>query len=56
MITEPEQAGDIVSSGRADAVFLARELLRRPAWPRAAASVLGADVAWPDQYERARPA
>jgi 2,4-dienoyl-CoA reductase-like NADH-dependent reductase (Old Yellow Enzyme family) len=56
MITEAAQAEEIVASGRADAVFLARELLRSPAWPRAAASALGADVAWPEQYERARPA
>jgi 2,4-dienoyl-CoA reductase-like NADH-dependent reductase (Old Yellow Enzyme family) len=55
MITDPDQAEEIVASGRADAVFLARELLRSPAWPRAAAAALGADVAWPEQYERARP-
>jgi hypothetical protein len=36
-------------------VLLARELLRDPHWPLHAAAALGADVAWPVQYERARP-
>ena len=56
LITEPEQAEEIVRDGRADLVFLARELLRQPRWPLLAASQLGADVPWPPQYERARPA
>ena len=39
LITSPRQADDIVASGRADCVLLARELLRDPYWPlRAAAS------------------
>ncbi len=36
-------------------VLLARELLRHPRWPLAAAHTLGADIAWPKPYERARP-
>ncbi len=55
MITEPVQANDIVASGQADAVIMARELLRRPYWPLHAARTLGVDVAWPNQYLRARP-
>ncbi|MGH7486426.1 MAG: oxidoreductase, partial [bacterium] len=54
LITEPEQADDIISSGSADAVLLARELLRDPYWPLRAARVLGVDVKWPEQYQRAR--
>lgn len=54
MITTPEQADSIVRSGQADLVALAREELRNPYWPLRAARVLGHDVAWPDQYERAR--
>ena len=54
LITDPQQAEQVVSSGAADAVLLARELLRDPHWPLRAAAVLGADVAWPVQYERAR--
>jgi len=55
LITEPRQAEKIVADGEADAVFLARELLRNPHWPQHAAAELGADVRWPEQYVRARP-
>ncbi|HWZ45187.1 MAG TPA: NADH:flavin oxidoreductase/NADH oxidase [Candidatus Saccharimonadales bacterium] len=54
MITSPEQADQIIRSGNADAVMLARELLRDPYWPLRAARVLGHDVHWPAQYERAK--
>jgi 2,4-dienoyl-CoA reductase-like NADH-dependent reductase (Old Yellow Enzyme family) len=54
MITEPRQAEEIVASGKADAVLLARELLRDPYWPLHAASALGADAPWPKQYLRAK--
>ena len=53
MITEPADAEAIVAGGRADVVLLARELLRDPYWPLYAARTLGADVAWPEPYERA---
>jgi 2,4-dienoyl-CoA reductase-like NADH-dependent reductase (Old Yellow Enzyme family) len=53
LITEPQQADDIVRSGRADLVLLARELLRDPYWPLHAARALGHDVAIPPQYRRA---
>ncbi|GAO36113.1 oxidoreductase [Sulfuricella sp. T08] len=56
LITAPEQAEQIVATGLADVVFLARELLRDPYWPLHAARKLGAEVPWPLQYERARPA
>jgi 2,4-dienoyl-CoA reductase-like NADH-dependent reductase (Old Yellow Enzyme family) len=55
MIETAEQAEAIVSSGRADAVMLARPLLRDPHLPLAWAAELGADVAWPVQYQRAKP-
>jgi 2,4-dienoyl-CoA reductase-like NADH-dependent reductase (Old Yellow Enzyme family) len=54
MITDPEHAEHIVATGSADAVFLARALLRDPHWPLRAAHVLGADVPWADQYVRAK--
>jgi 2,4-dienoyl-CoA reductase-like NADH-dependent reductase (Old Yellow Enzyme family) len=54
MITEPEQAEVIVASEQADAVMLAREMLRDPYWPLHAAKVLGAEGRWPRQYDRAR--
>jgi len=54
LITEPAQAEQIVSAGRADAVLLAREFLRDPYWPLHAARALGADISWPKPYERAK--
>jgi 2,4-dienoyl-CoA reductase-like NADH-dependent reductase (Old Yellow Enzyme family) len=53
LIAEPTQAEEILFLGRADAVFLARALLRDPYWPHHAAKALGVDVAWPNQYKRA---
>ena len=38
MITDPTQANEIISTGQADMVFLAREMLRDPYWPLHAAS------------------
>jgi 2,4-dienoyl-CoA reductase-like NADH-dependent reductase (Old Yellow Enzyme family) len=55
LITDAKQAEAIVASGQADAVFLARQLLRDPYWPLHAAHELGADITWPKQYERAKP-
>ena len=54
-ITDPAQAEQIVATGQADAVLMARELLREPYWPLKAARALHANIAWPKQYERARP-
>ena len=55
LITEPKQAEQIIAKESADAVFLARELLRDPYWPLHAARVLGVDLEWPKQYSRAKP-
>jgi len=54
IIVTPAQANEIISSGKADFVLLARELLRDPYFPLRAAKELGQDVAWPLQYERAK--
>lgn len=54
MITEPAQADEIIRSGRADVVFLARQFLRDPYWPLIAARALGHEISWPLQYDRAR--
>jgi 2,4-dienoyl-CoA reductase (NADPH2) len=53
LITQPAQANDIVGSGSADLVILARQLLRDPYWPLRAARELGTAPAWPVQYLRA---
>ncbi|HLJ30608.1 MAG TPA: NADH:flavin oxidoreductase/NADH oxidase [Candidatus Angelobacter sp.] len=54
MITEPVQADHIIRTGQADAVMLARQLLRQPYWPLHAAHVLAHEITWPLQYERAK--
>ena len=53
LITHAMQAEQIVGTGQADAVLLAREMLRDPYWPLHAAHILGHEVTWPRQYERA---
>jgi 2,4-dienoyl-CoA reductase-like NADH-dependent reductase (Old Yellow Enzyme family) len=53
LITEPQQAEQILAEGSADLVLLARELLRNPRWPLRAAHELGAEVPWPASYARA---
>jgi 2,4-dienoyl-CoA reductase-like NADH-dependent reductase (Old Yellow Enzyme family) len=53
MITDGAQADTIIATGQADMVFLAREMLRDPYWPRRAAHELGAKIAGPVQYGRA---
>ncbi len=54
MITDAFQAETILVTGQADAVLLARELLRDPYWPLHAAKELHVDLEWPEQYARAK--
>ncbi|MET4697607.1 2,4-dienoyl-CoA reductase-like NADH-dependent reductase (Old Yellow Enzyme family) [Constrictibacter sp. MBR-5] len=56
MIREPAYAEEIVASGQADMVALARGMLYEPRWAWRAAEELGAEAAYPPQYERGRPA
>ena len=53
LITDAGQANEIIATGKADLVMLARQLLRDPYWPLHAARELGATPAWPAQYLRA---
>ena len=53
LITEAQQAADIVAEGEADVVLMARESLRDPYFPRRAAQLLGAQLGAPNQYLRA---
>ena len=55
LITEASQADEVIRSGKADLVLLARELLRDPYWPLRAARELGHVMSWPAQYLRAAP-
>ena len=52
LITEPEQAQYIIETGEADAVFLARAMIRNPRWALNAAEKLGVKIEWPHQLER----
>jgi 2,4-dienoyl-CoA reductase-like NADH-dependent reductase (Old Yellow Enzyme family) len=55
LITTPEQAAAIVSSGQADAVLLGREMMRDPHFALRAAHELGVELDyWPQQYVRAK--
>lgn len=54
IVTEAEEAQEIIQSGKADLVYLGRELLRNPYWTLEAAKKLGEDLTWPRQYERAK--
>jgi 2,4-dienoyl-CoA reductase-like NADH-dependent reductase (Old Yellow Enzyme family) len=55
LITSAAQAEQIIASGQADMVLIARELLRDPYWPLRAARELGQAMSWPVQYLRAAP-
>lgn len=54
MITDVEQAENILKNGQADMVLMAREYLREPYFPLTAAHILGENVEWPVQYQRAK--
>ncbi|WP_077548657.1 NADH:flavin oxidoreductase/NADH oxidase [Pseudorhizobium flavum] len=55
LITEPAQAEDIVSTGRADLVALGRAMLYNPRWVWHASFELNGKVGFPGQYERCHP-
>lgn len=55
LITEAQQAEDIVASGKADMVALARGMLYDPRWGWHAAAELGGHVDAPPQYWRSQP-
>ena len=54
LIADPEQAEEIVRSGQADMVALARGFLDDPRWVWHAAERLGVKLDYPPQYARAR--
>jgi 2,4-dienoyl-CoA reductase-like NADH-dependent reductase (Old Yellow Enzyme family) len=55
MITSPVQAEQIIATGEADVILIAREFLRDPYWPLRAAKELGQSISWPVQYLAAAP-
>ncbi|WP_246944780.1 NADPH dehydrogenase NamA [Bacillus pinisoli] len=52
LITTGIQAEEILQNNRGDLIFIARELLRDPYWPRTAAKQLGVSIEPPKQYDR----
>ncbi|MDT3402663.1 NADH:flavin oxidoreductase/NADH oxidase [Mucilaginibacter terrae] len=54
LITTPAQANEIIETGQADLVLMAREMLRDPHFALRAAHELGHQIEWPAQYERAQ--
>jgi 2,4-dienoyl-CoA reductase-like NADH-dependent reductase (Old Yellow Enzyme family) len=55
LITDPMHAEEIIESGQADFIALARALLYNPRWPWHAAAQLGSTVEAPPQYWRSQP-
>ena len=55
LITSPLMAEEILRNGRAELVYLGRELLRNPYWPLQAAPMVRDEIQWPKQYKRANP-
>lgn len=53
LIATPQQAEEVIASGKADMVALARAFLDNPHWAWRAARELDADVSLPSQYQRA---
>jgi 2,4-dienoyl-CoA reductase-like NADH-dependent reductase (Old Yellow Enzyme family) len=56
LIADPHQADQIIRTGQADFVALARAMLDDPRWGWHAAEALGVEMPRPPQYERAKPA
>ena len=54
LITEANQANQIIATNQADAVFLARAMIRNPRWAMSAAEELGVNIGWAGQFERGR--
>ena len=50
MITEAEQANEIITGGCADLILIGREFLREPYWALQAEQALNAEPTWPIQY------
>jgi 2,4-dienoyl-CoA reductase-like NADH-dependent reductase (Old Yellow Enzyme family) len=55
LIDKPKAADEIIATGKADAVALARGILYNPHWVWHAAAELGAQVTAPPQYLRSSP-
>ena len=50
LITDPQYADEIITSGQADLVFIGRELMWEPYWAIKAQHAMGVEPSWPIQY------
>ena len=55
MIADPEQAEEIIASGKADMVAMARAFLDNPRWVWHAAERFGVKLDYPPPYARSQP-
>ena len=55
MIADPDQAEEIIASGKADMVAMARAILDNPRWVWHAAERFGVKLDYPPQYARSHP-
>ncbi len=55
MLSSATESNRVLEDGKADMIYLGRELLRNPYWMLSAATELNVDLEWPKQYERAKP-
>lgn len=55
LLMQPTQCESILKEGKADLVWLGRELLRNPYWSLQAAEKLNTEIEKPVQYKRAEP-
>ncbi|WP_396596540.1 NADPH dehydrogenase NamA [Dokdonia sp. R86516] len=55
LIDDAIQADDILTNDRADLIFVGREMLRNPYFGLLSPELGGKKIAWPNQYQRAKP-
>ena len=55
LITSAEQAEEILNEGKADLIFLGREMLRNPYFALLEEDKLNEEAQWPKQYRRGKP-
>ena len=53
LLSDPAEVNAVIEQGKADQVYLGRELLRNPYWALHASRTLGLDLEWPAPYKRA---
>ena len=55
LIEDAKQADEILIADKADLIFIGREMLRNPYFGILSPELGGKEIAWPNQYQRAKP-